>query len=98
MIVDTGAAILIIRKKTIQKLFPETQLNKSDAVLKTYTAKCVKVAGEFKVNIEYQIQSHMLVLVIGSGIFRVSSMNIVFSQNYQYYQELLLMTVDKILL
>ena len=65
--VDTGAAVSIMGEKTVQEMFPEVQLKKSDIVLKTYTAESMEVVGEIDVEVEYQDQSEKLVLVVVSG-------------------------------
>ena len=67
MEVDTGAAVSIMGEKTVQEMFPEVQLKKSDIVLKTYTAESMEVVGEIDVEVEYQGQTEKLVLVVVSG-------------------------------
>ena len=67
MEVDTGAAISIMGEKTVQEMFPEVQLKKSDIVLKTCTAESMEVVGEIDVEVEYQGQTEKLVLVVVSG-------------------------------
>ena len=67
MEVDTGAAVSIMGEKTVQEMFPEVQLKKSDFVLKTYTAESMEVVGEIDVEVEYQGQTEKLVLVVVSG-------------------------------
>ena len=67
MEVDTGAAVSIMGEKTVQEMFLEVQLKKSDIVLKTYTAESMEVVGEIDVEVEYQGQTEKLVLVVVSG-------------------------------
>ena len=64
MEVDIGAAVSIMGEKTVQEMFPEVQLKKSDIVLKTYTAESMEVVGEIDVEVEYQGQTEKLVLVV----------------------------------
>ena len=66
MEVDTGAAVSIMGEKTVQEMFPEVELKKSDIVLKTYTAESMEVVGEIDVEVEYQGQTEKLVLVVVS--------------------------------
>ena len=67
MELDTGAAVSIIGEKKAQEMFSNTNLRRSEMVLKTYTSERMEVVGEIDVDVRYQNQSHTLVLVVVSG-------------------------------
>ena len=65
---DTGAAVSVISDKILHSCFPEAQVSKSDMVLKTYTGECMRVIGEWRVNVQYQDgKPHQLNLVVIKG-------------------------------
>ena len=54
MELDTGAAVSVISDEILHSCFPEAQVSKSDMVLRTYTGECMRVIGEWGVNVQYQ--------------------------------------------
>ena len=60
MELDTGAAVSLISEQTWKALFPETKLEKSNVLLKTYTDEQKKMNGELPMEVCYGEQCEQL--------------------------------------
>ena len=67
MEVDTGAAVSIISESTLRTLFPDSNLQHSSLVLRTYSNEHLKVLGELPVDVCYDSQSASLSLAVVAG-------------------------------
>ena len=70
IVVDTGAAVSLLPESVFKDLFPDTDLQPSDMVLRTYTGESISVCGECCVNVVYGNQAPCnlgLVVVRGRG-------------------------------
>ena len=67
MEVDTGAAVSVISTTTREKMFPECPLNRTSALLTTYTSEQMPVVGEMMVEVSYQDVSAELTLYVVGG-------------------------------
>ena len=70
MEVDTGAADSVLSEQTFKSLFPDTSLEPTNVVLKTYTGERMQVHGELTVEVQYLQQpkkSLTLLVVAGDG-------------------------------
>jgi len=63
MELDTGAAVSLISEQTWKAFFPETKLEKSNVLLKTYTDE-QKVNGELPMEVCYGEQCEQLSFVV----------------------------------
>lgn len=61
---DTGAAVSLISEQTWKALFPETKLEKSNVLLKTYTDEQKKMNGELPMEVCYGEQCEQLSFVV----------------------------------
>ena len=68
MILDTGASLTIISKKTWRELFPNLKLEKSEMLLKTYSGEKLRVLGQAHVPVEYKTQKVELPLLVVGGM------------------------------
>lgn len=67
MEIDMGVAVSIILRETWKKLFPEASLKPSAVLLKTYTGEPMLVVGVMEVQVNYELQSHKLPLLVVAG-------------------------------
>ena len=67
MELDTGAEVSIISHKTREEIFQEEKLRPSDLKLKTYTNEPMEVTCTLNVEVKYEDQFKMLVLVVTAG-------------------------------
>ena len=70
MEVDSGAAVSLATESAVASLLSSSELQPTDAVLKTYTGEQIPVKGVLKVDVEYGQQrfSQLSLLVVqGSG-------------------------------
>ena len=67
MELDTGAAVSLISETTWKALHPGVSLDRSTAVLKTYTGERLCIVGQKVVEVEYEDQRHTLPLVVVAG-------------------------------
>ena len=70
IVVDTGAAVSLLPESVFKDLFPDTDLQPSDMVLRTYTGESISVCGQCCVNVVYGNQAPCnlgLVVVRGRG-------------------------------
>ena len=57
MVVDTGAAVSLLPESVFKDLFPDTDLQPSDMVLRMYTGESISVCGECRINVVYGNQA-----------------------------------------
>lgn len=67
MELDTGASVSLISEKIWKETFPESELVKSDVLLKTYTGEKLHVLGEMQAQVVYNKQQKCLPLLVVSG-------------------------------
>ena len=67
MDLDTGAAVSLISEETWKSLSPETALDKSTVLLKTYTGEPLHIVGQKTVLVKYGKQKNALPLVVVAG-------------------------------
>ena len=69
MEVDTGAAVSLISKKTLEAMFPAAPISKPSLALRTYTSEPIPVIGEVSVQVQHNgyTGTHQLVVVGGKG-------------------------------
>jgi len=64
MEIDTGAAVSLVSASTQKKYFQTTVVEKSDAILTTYTGEQIPVIGKIPVNVRYKEQNKQLYLYV----------------------------------
>ena len=67
MELDTGATASVISMETKAKLFPNSLLNSTSALLTTYTGEQLPVVGQLQVEESYQNQCAKLPLYVAKG-------------------------------
>ena len=54
MILDTGASVTLISRKTWKEKFPNVKLDKSEVLLKTYSGEHLQVLGQTQMLVDYE--------------------------------------------
>ena len=67
MILDTGASVTLISRKTWKEKFPNVKLDKSEVLLKTYSGEHLQVLGQTQMLVDCKQQKMKLPLLIVQG-------------------------------
>ena len=67
MELDTGAAVSVMSESCYQRLLPHSPLDRSKAVLTTYSGEPLKLLGEKQVSVQYGTQHEVLTVYVVEG-------------------------------
>ena len=67
MELDTGASVSLVSEKMFRHLWPSKVLQKSSAVLRTYTGQPLQLVGSVNVSVSYKSQQAQLSLLVVMG-------------------------------